>query len=79
VPNEFQYLPQISAVIVNNEETRVRDHLSGKNYKYEIRILLQAWTRLSWSLLRSIDGTSCSLERPPMCKVTSEPDACLCV
>lgn len=29
--------PQISAVIVNNEETRVRDHLSGKNYKYARR------------------------------------------
>lgn len=24
---------QISAVIVNNDETRIRDHLSGKNYK----------------------------------------------
>jgi hypothetical protein len=28
-----QYVCEISAVIVNNEETRVRDHLSGKNYK----------------------------------------------
>lgn len=24
---------QISAVIVNNDETRIKDHLSGRNYK----------------------------------------------
>lgn len=25
---------QISAVIVNNDDTRIKDHLSGRNYKY---------------------------------------------
>mmetsp|Transcript_9482 Transcript_9482/g.28518 ORF Transcript_9482/g.28518 Transcript_9482/m.28518 type:complete len:334 (-) Transcript_9482:254-1255(-) len=32
-----QYVCQISAVIVDNSETRIKDHLSGRNYKSWVR------------------------------------------
>lgn len=28
-----QYVCSVSAVIVDNSETRIKDHLSGRNYK----------------------------------------------